>query len=86
MDGSCRNNPTAASTPPSVVAVPPGAPAWITPELIADTLKVWQPFYANQLTSADALQILLTTAHLFETLDAKDEQQAIPGAGPRQQP
>ena len=25
--------------------VPPGMQKWITPELLADTLRVWQPYY-----------------------------------------
>lgn len=39
-------------------AVPPGAPKWITGNEIEDTLRVWQRYYRQLLTSDDALEIL----------------------------
>ncbi|MDA1015162.1 MAG: hypothetical protein O3A00_12005 [Planctomycetota bacterium] len=36
-------------------AVPPGAPSWVTAELIADTLRVWQRYYDRRLTPDDAV-------------------------------
>ena len=57
--------PVLAPLPP--VAVPAGAPPWVTPELVADTLRVWQPYYGN-LTSEDALGIILNVGNLFDVL------------------
>lgn len=49
---------------------PPGCPEWITPELIAETVEVWQPYYAEELTTADAIGILRQVGLLFDTLSA----------------
>ena len=49
------------------LAVPAGAPRWVTPELLADTLRVWQPYYGN-LTSPDALSIITNVGNLFDVL------------------
>ncbi len=49
------------------LAVPAGAPRWVTPELLADTLRVWQPYYGN-LTPQDALSIILNVSNLFDVL------------------
>ena len=46
------------------ITVPAGAPAWVTPELLAHTLRVWQPYYRETLTELDALDILLNAAQL----------------------
>ena len=43
-------------------------PAWITPELIAETLETWQPYYAESLTTADAVEILCTVGGLLDGL------------------
>lgn len=47
----------------------PLAPAWITPELIADTIETWQPYYVDRLTADDALEILLNVGAVIETLE-----------------
>ena len=47
---------------------PLSLPAWITPELIAQTLDVWQPYYRNRLTEQDAVDILLGVGRLFDAL------------------
>lgn len=52
----------------ATASVPPGTPTWITPELIAATLRVWQPYYAKPLSIVDALEILQNTARLLESL------------------
>jgi len=57
------------------------APPWITDELVADTLKTWQPFYARRLTRNDAIEMLLAAGNLIDCLDCSDDQ-AVPGAGP----
>lgn len=59
-----------------------GLPAWITDELIAETLHVWQPSYDKQLTEDDAIEILLGVAALFDALgDADDERVSSASAG-----
>lgn len=60
--------PPARATEPPRPATPPAGPAWITPELIAETIRVWQPYCANELTRADALEIVLNVGRLFGVL------------------
>lgn len=50
------------------VSVPPGTPSWITAELIALTLKVWQKHYKEPLSLQDAVTILLNAEQLFGVL------------------
>ena len=60
--------PTGADAPPvPALALPAGAPRWVTPELLADTLRVWQPYY-GELTSQDALTIIMNVGNLFDVL------------------
>ena len=49
-------------------AVPPGAPKWITPDEIEDTLRVWQPSYRQLLTAEDALEILMNVRNLLDVM------------------
>jgi hypothetical protein len=49
--------------------VPPGAPDWITGELLAETIRVWQPDYEKTLTTEDALEILLNVGNLLDILE-----------------
>ena len=44
-------------------------PEWITPALLADTLRVWQPHYAQPLTEADALAIVMNVSGLLDALE-----------------
>ena len=53
-------------------AVPAGLPTWITADLIAETLRVWQPYYAQPLTPEDAIGILLNVGGLFTALSGGD--------------
>ena len=77
--------PTTSPSPPSTR--PAGAPAWVTEELLADTVAAWQPYYAEDLTAADALEILLVAGRLFEALgDVQHEEKQVPGSGSCQQP
>lgn len=46
--------------------VPPGAPSWVTTELIEQTLKIWQPFYAKTLIPDDALEMILSVDRMFD--------------------
>ena len=48
--------------------VPDGAPAWISEELIAHTIKVWQPYYATPFGSDDALEILMNVGAVLNTV------------------
>jgi hypothetical protein len=52
------------------ITVPPGAPSWISAELIAETLRVWQPYYAETLTSIDALDMILNVSRLVDVICA----------------
>jgi hypothetical protein len=45
-----------------------GLPSWITPELISETIRAWQPYYAQPLTVQDAIGILLSVGNLFAVL------------------
>lgn len=48
--------------------VPPGTPPWITRELIDKTIFVWQRFYSDRLTAADAVEMLMSVSNLFGVL------------------
>lgn len=50
------------------VVVPPGTPEWVTVELIRLTLKVWQKYYKEPLSTQDAVTILLNAGQLFGIL------------------
>ncbi len=52
----------------SAEALPSGTPAWITPELVELTQKVWQPYYDTPLTPEDAITILRNASGLLDTL------------------
>lgn len=51
-----------------LVGVPAGAPSWITSELIAKTISVWQRFYRHRLTAAEAVEMLISVGNLFGVL------------------
>lgn len=46
---------------------PPGT-AWITDEAIADTRRVWSPYYGRDLTEDEAIEILMNVKGLAQTL------------------
>lgn len=48
--------------------VPPGAPAWITDELIELTLRTFQPRYETTLTPEDAMEMLVTVSRVADVL------------------
>ena len=48
--------------------VPPGAPRWITRELIDLTIRVWQPYYKSMLSADDALAMILDVGRLYGAL------------------
>lgn len=59
----CGNN--LASRP----VVPVGAPDWVTPQLIQDTLDTWNSHYAEALKPEDALEILINVNNLFQVIE-----------------
>ena len=46
--------------------VPEGSPKWVTPELISETLRVWQVEYQDRLSVDDALAILIAVSRLTD--------------------
>lgn len=69
----CEPSPTFAvparpAHPPDAVPVPAGAPKWVTPALIAKTIRVWRPYSDRPLTAEDALEMILNVGLLFDTL------------------
>ncbi len=66
-------------------SLPPGAPAWVTAELLASTIAVWQPYYSEPLTDQTALDLVLGVGRLFAVLGDVDENpQEIPSSRPGQ--
>ena len=68
------------------VTVPPGAPSWVTPELIAHTLRVWQPYYREQLIPEDALDMILSVGRIVEVVQRGGGHETVCCPGPGQQP
>lgn len=58
-------------------ALPAGAPAWVTADLIERTIRVWQRYYAVQLTTEDALVMILNVAGLIEVFSQGDRHETI---------
>lgn len=68
------------------VARPAGAPDWVSAELLAETVAAWQPYYEKELTVDDALEIVLAVGRLTDILGhPANEEEQVPGPGPRQQ-
>lgn len=65
--------------------VPAGAPRWVTPELIAHTLRVWQPYYREQLNPEEALAIIMGVSRIVDALSGSHHE-TIRRTGPSQQP
>ncbi|MBA3313512.1 MAG: hypothetical protein H0T47_09530 [Planctomycetaceae bacterium] len=74
------------SNEPKMVRVPAGVPRWVTPELIAHTLHVLQPYYETPLIAEDALEIMMGVRRLVEVLSRGDDDEAIRRPGSGQQP
>jgi hypothetical protein len=55
--------------------VPPGAPAWVTADLIAETIRVWQPGYNEPITADEALGILLRVGQLFSDVNSVSKEE-----------
>jgi hypothetical protein len=43
-------------------------PRWVTPDLIRQTITVWEPRYGRPLSTDEAVQIILTAGRLCEVL------------------
>ena len=50
--------------------VPAGAPDWITPELVDETIRVWQPYYKDVLTPEEAVTMISNVGRLYQALSS----------------
>lgn len=64
----------APPSPRSALAVPPGAPRWVTADLIAKTIRVWQRYYPEPLTADDALSMIINVGNLFDVLGTESDR------------
>ena len=64
--------------------VPPGAPAWVTSELLAHTHRVWQPFYKMELIPEDLLEIITNTGRLVDVLSSGEKNEEVRRISPSQ--
>lgn len=48
--------------------IPPDCPRWITEDLVESTIRVWQPYYRDPLSVADAIEILRNFHELVAVL------------------
>ena len=65
-----------------------GAPAWITPEVVRETIDVWRPLYAAKgqaVTVSDAIEICINVAGVLRVLFLSTQEQA-PQAPPPEPP
>ncbi len=46
--------------------VPPGSPGWVTPELMKETYRVWNVYYAERLNPIQVLAIIIDIGRLGE--------------------
>ena len=63
--------------------LPPGTPEWITPELVEQTVAVWQPRYETPLSIEDAVAILIGSTQLLRLLmeETSGRSEASPANG-----
>jgi hypothetical protein len=80
------DSPDSDETPRPQAVVPAGAPSWVTPDLIEHTLRVWQPFYQQQLIPEDALEMIRGVAGIVEVLSSGADHETVRRISPRQQP
>jgi len=71
MSRSNRKQDCDAADGARLSIVPAGTPDWITAELIAATIRVWQPYYAATLTPEEAVTMILVVGRLFEALSSR---------------
>lgn len=63
-----RSISSSASLAGSGAELPPATPAWITPELVALTLRTWQPYYGRTLSAEECIEIIRGVAELTQAL------------------
>lgn len=68
MNSSPKKTRATCTSPDGGLAVPEGAPRWITPALIRETITAWQPLYRDSITVDEAVMILTRVGQLFEVL------------------
>ncbi|MCL2645401.1 MAG: hypothetical protein FWD61_00180 [Phycisphaerales bacterium] len=61
-----RTTATAARNLPSA--------AWITNEAVAETIRVWSPYYDETLADHEAVEILMNLKNLVDTLSRNKER------------
>jgi hypothetical protein len=68
--GACIPTRTSFTVLPKAAPslVPAGSPRWVTPDLIAETIRVWQPYYPKTLTPDDALSMIMNVGCLLDVL------------------
>jgi hypothetical protein len=55
----------------SASIVPAATPDWITPHLIAETIRVWQPYYRDVLTPEEAVTMIRNVGRLYQALSSE---------------
>ena len=50
--------------------VPAGTPDWVTPELVEQTIRVWQPYYDEVVTPEEAVTMILNVGRLYQALSS----------------
>ena len=61
----CKASEHAASV------LPAGTPDWITPQLVAETIRVWQPYYCEVITPEDAVTMIRNVGRLYQALSSE---------------
>lgn len=49
-------------------SLPPGTPEWVSAELLALTIRTWQPYYSEPLTPEEAIAIIRNVGRLMDVL------------------
>jgi hypothetical protein len=57
------------NAPPCIV--PAGTPDWITPHLVAETIRVWQPYYNDVITPEEAVTMIRNVGRLYRALSSE---------------
>lgn len=58
-------------------------PAWITPDLVAETVRVWSSRSTTPLSEQEAVNLILHFAHLLDATGLLRTQETIHEAVPR---
>ena len=72
-----REIPTPSPNTLPLCAVPAGAPSWVTSELLTQTVEVWQPYYADPLSTDDALAMLMNVGRLIRVLSSESQAPSL---------